>query len=317
MSGAEVYSLGRVIVDLYAHELHTPLRKVESFHKYLGGSAGNTAVGLARLGAKAGLISRVGNDQFGAFLSEKLAEEGVDTSMVNTDPNYPTGLAFAALFPPADSDVLFYRKPCADAHVSLEDIDFEVLRTAKALTVSCTVLSQSPGREATLAALEANRDSGGVNILDLDWRPMFWQDDEEARVIYRAALRLADVVLANEAELVFAGQSDKPADAARTLFSLGVTEVVAKRGGNGVLYYGNEEEFYVPPVAVEVLNTLGAGDGFGAAYTYGLLQGWSAQKRVRFAAAAGAIVVSRHSCSEAMPTLEEVKEWMDETPQQV
>lgn len=317
MSGTEVYSLGRVIVDLYANEIHTPLRKVQSFNKYLGGSAGNTAVGLARLGAKAGLISRVGDDEFGAFLSEKLAEEGVDTGMVKTDPRYPTGLAFAALFPPADSDVLFYRKPCADAHVSVTDIDFAALRAAKALTVSCAVLSQSPGREAALAALEANRDSGGINILDLDWRPMFWPGEEEARVVYRAALRLADVVLANESELAFAGQSDQPAEASRVLFSLGVKEVVAKRGGNGVLYYGNEEEFYIPPVTVEVLNTLGAGDGFGAAYTYGLLQGWSAKNRVKFAATAGAIVVSRHSCSEAMPTLDEVKGWMGGTPQQV
>jgi 5-dehydro-2-deoxygluconokinase len=310
MGTAEVYSMGRVIVDLYANEIQTPLRNVRSFLKYLGGSAGNTAVGLARLGAKAGLISRVGNDEFGTFLSEKLREEGVDTGMVKTDPRYPTGLAFAALFPPADSDVLFYRKPCADAHVSLEDIDFDALRKSRVLTVSCTVLSQSPGREATLAALEANRASGGLNVLDLDWRPMFWSGEEEARVYYRAALRMADVVLANEPELAFAGQSDQPAESARVLRSLGVTEVVAKRGGDGVLYYGEEGEFRVPPVSVEVLNTLGAGDGFGAAYTYGLLQGWPARKRVEFAATAGAIVVSRHSCSEAMPTRSEVEEIM-------
>ncbi|SMO41806.1 5-dehydro-2-deoxygluconokinase [Melghirimyces algeriensis] len=305
--GAEVYSLGRVIVDLYANDIHTPLRKVRSFNKYLGGSAGNTAVGLARLGAKAGLISRVGNDEFGAFLTERLKEEKVDTSMVKTDPCYPTGLAFAALFPPSDSDVLFYRKPCADAHISLEDIDFDALKEAKVLTVSCTVLSQSPGREATLAALEANRASGGLNVLDLDWRPMFWGGEEEARVYYRIAIRMADVILANEPELVFAGESNDPDEASKHLLSLGVREVVAKRGGNGVLFYG-EEAFRVPVVPVEVLNTLGAGDGFAAAYTYGLLQGWPARKRTEFAAAAGGIVVSRHSCSEAMPSRSEVEE---------
>ncbi|OYD07392.1 5-dehydro-2-deoxygluconokinase [Paludifilum halophilum] len=310
MGKTEVYSIGRVIVDLYANDIHVPLRKVTAFNKYLGGSAGNTAVGLARLGAEAGLISRVGDDEFGVFLADKLREEGVDTGMVKIDPQYPTGLAFAALFPPSDSNVLFYRKPCADAHVSLEDIDFDALKEARVLTVSCTVLSQSPGREATLAALEANHASGGLNVLDLDWRPMFWTGAEEARVYYRAALRMADVVLANEPELSFAGGSDEPAEAAGRLRSLGVEEVVAKRGGDGVLYYG-EEEFRIPPASVEVLNTLGAGDGFGAAYTYGLLQGWPTRKRVAFAAAAGAIVVSRHSCSEAMPSRFEVEELMD------
>src|SRR5690606_30125449 len=107
-----------------------------------------------------------------------------------------------------------------------------------------------------------------------------------------AALRLADVVLANEPELAFAGGTEDPAEAAQTLFSLGVKEVVAKRGGDGVLYYGPEGHLRVPPYRVEVLNTLGAGDGFGAAYTYGLLVGWPIERRLEFAAAAGAIVVS-------------------------
>lgn len=311
MGGAAVYTLGRVIVDLYADEINTPLSDVRTFRKYLGGSAGNTAVGLARLGAKVGLISRVGNDAFGRFLLNRLREEKVDASMVSVDPQYPTGLAFAALFPPGDSDVLFYRKPCADANLSLRDLHVEHLKAARILVVACTSLAVSAGREATLAALEINRASGGTNVLDLDWRPMFWPGEEEARVYYRAALRLADVVLANEPELAFAGGTEDPREAAQTLFSLGVKEVVAKRGGDGVLYFGPEGHLRVPPYRVEVLNTLGAGDGFGAAYTYGLLEGWPVERRLEFAAAAGAIVVSRHSCSEAMPRREEVEELME------
>ncbi|MCL6600707.1 MAG: 5-dehydro-2-deoxygluconokinase [Alicyclobacillus macrosporangiidus] len=307
MAGPTVYTLGRLIVDLYANQIGVPLSQVSSFNKYLGGSAANTAVGLARLGASVGLISRVGPDEFGKFLRDRLQQEGVDTGMLATDPVYPTGLAFAALFPPNDSQVLFYRKPCADANLSLVDIDFERLREARMLVVACTALAVSPGREAALAALEANRNSGGVNVLDLDWRPMFWASPEEAHLYYRTAMRLADVVLANEPELEFAGGSSDPDEAAQSILKLGVREVVAKRGGAGVRYYGQEGFFQVPAVRVEVMNTLGAGDGFGAAYTYGLLEGWPVERRLRFAAAAGAIVVSRHSCSDAMPTRAEVE----------
>lgn len=303
----EVYTLGRVIVDLYADQLHTPLSQVKSFSKYLGGSAGNTAFGLARLGAKAGLISRVGPDEFGRFLLERLQQEGVDTSMVAVDPKYPTGLAFAAIFPPGDSKVLFYRKPCADVKLCVDDIDWEKLRRAKILSIAATALCESPSREAVLAALEEHRRAGGINVIDVDWRPTLWDDPAAARIYYRMALKLADVVIANEPELEMAGESSDPETAAANILRLGARQVVAKRGGQGVMLFGEGGPLAVPAIKVQVMNTLGAGDGFGAAYNYGLLQGWEPERIVRFANAAGAVVVTRHSCSEAMPTLDEVE----------
>src|SRR5690606_13668129 len=309
----EIYTLGRVIVDLYAEELHTPLAEVQRFRKYLGGSAGNTAVGLARLGARAGLISRVGPDEFGRFLKAKLEMEGVDTSMVAVDPQYPTGLAFAAIFPPGDSKVLFYRKPCADTHLTVDDIDFEKLRKAKILSITATALCESPSREAVFAALEEHRLAGGINVIDVDWRPMLWDDPASARVYYRLALKMADIVIANEPELEMAGESSDPKTAAENLLRLGARQVVAKRGGQGVMLFGEGGPLFVPGIKVQVMNTLGAGDGFGAAYNYGLLQGWDPERTLRFANAAGAIVVTRHSCSEAMPTLEEVEELLART----
>ena len=305
--GAEVFTLGRVIVDLYAEQLHTPLQQVQTFRKYLGGSAGNMAVGLARLGARAGLISRVGADAFGEFLLSRLRAEGVDTTMVRVDERFPTGLAFAAIFPPHDSTVLFYRKPCADIKVEIADLVLDALRQARMLVLTGTALSESPSREAALRAAEEVHGAGGTVVFDLDWRPMFWQSLEEARVVYRLALRLSDVVLANEPELEMAGESRDPSQAAARLRSLGPTVIVAKRGGAGALLFHDEKVLRVPPRPVKVVNTLGAGDGFGAAFCYGLLQGWPLARCLEFANAAGAIVVSRHSCSEAMPTREEVE----------
>lgn len=304
----QVYTLGRLIVDLYADQLHTPLSRVQSFSKYLGGSAANTAFGLARLGAKAGLISRVGPDEFGEFLLERLRKVGVDTSMIKVDPKYPTGLAFASIFPPGDSKVLFYRKPCADTQLTVDDIDFDKLRRAKILAIAATALCESPSREAVFAALEEHRRAGGINVIDVDWRPMLWDDPAAARIYYRIALKLADVIIANEPELEMAGESSDPETAAANLLALGARQVVAKRGGDGVMLFGEGGPLFVPAIQVEVINTLGAGDGFGAAYNYGLLQGWEPKRIVRFANAAGAVVVTRHSCSEAMPTLAEVEE---------
>jgi 5-dehydro-2-deoxygluconokinase len=302
----KVYTLGRVIVDLYADQLQTPLRQVASFSKYLGGSAGNTAVGLARLGARVGLISRVGPDEHGTFLLEKLRQEGVDTAMVKVDPYAQTALAFAAIFPPGDSRVLFYRQICADNRLSIGDIEEE--RLGGMLVLAATALAESPAREAALHALAVNRERGGRNVIDVDWRPALWADLRTARLYYRIALGLADTVLANEPELEFAGDSSDPAAAAQAVMALGPQRVVAKRGADGVLLFGDGGPLRVPPLRVEVVNTLGAGDGFGAAYCYALLQGWGPERALTFAAAAGAIVVSRHSCSEAMPRRHEIEE---------
>lgn len=307
MGRPEVYTLGRLIVDLYANEIGVPMKDVVSFRKYLGGSAANTAVGLARHGAAVGLISRVGSDGHGEFLREVLAREGVDTRMVKDDEVYQTGLAFAAISPPSDSTVLFYRKPCADANLQLADLDLTAIGEAKVLVVACTALAVSPGREATLAALEHNRRTGGLNVLDIDWRPDFWRDEAEARLYYRLAIQQSDVVIANEPELAFVGESADAVAASERLLGYGPKQVVAKRGGDGVLYFGPEGTRHIPAFSVQVLNTLGAGDGFGAGYVFGLLQGWPVEQRLRYAAAAGAIVVSRHSCSEAMPSRTEVE----------
>lgn len=304
----QIHCLGRVIVDLYAEQSHTPLSEVHSFAKYLGGSAGNTAFGLARLGAPVGLISRVGPDEFGTFLLERLQREGVDTTMVARDPASPTALAFASLFPPGDSKVLFYRKPCADNQLSLHDIDES--RLGGVLVLAATALAESPSREAALYALLANRQRGGVNVMDVDWRPGLWADHRVARLYYRLALPLIDTVLANEPELEFAGGSADPEAAARSIMALGPRRVVAKRGGAGVMLFGEGGFLSVPPFEVKVANTLGAGDGFGAAYCYALMQGWEQERCLTFAAAAGAIVVSRHSCSEAMPTRDEIEQLM-------
>ncbi len=310
MASPRVYTLGRLIVDLYGVEIGVDLTRVERFAKYVGGSAANTAVGLARLGVATGMIARVGHDPFGRYLLAALAREGVDTRMTTMDPALPTGLAFAALRPPDDSEVAFYGVPNANATLSAEDLHRETLSQAKFLVVGGTALASPSSSEAVLAALDCHRRAGGVNILDVDWRPAFWVDPAAARGVYRRALALTDLVLSNEPELTFVAEGREGSAAAEHLYALGVGELVAKRGAAGVDYYSPRQQLSCPAFSVPVLNTLGAGDGFAAGWVAALADNVSVPQALRFASAVAAIVVSRHGCSAAMPTRTEVSQFL-------
>lgn len=306
MAGPLIYTVGRVIADLYAEEMRVPLSRVASFRKYVGGSSANTAVGLARLGCSVGLIARVGSDPMGDFIREKLQQEGIDTAMLVTDRQLSTGLAFAALFPPSDSQVWFVGTPNANANLSPVDIDAAQLQRAQVIVMAGTALASDSSRSACHKIIQIAQQAGIAVVFDVDWRPVFWQDASVALKVYQDILPQATVVLANETELAFVGQSGSMEEATANLLSLGVPEVVAKRGGEGSWYFSATKSLFMPPFSVEVVNTLGAGDGFGAGYTYGLAQGWEPRRRLQLAAACGALVVSRHSCSEAMPYMAEV-----------
>lgn len=333
----EVLTVGRVIVDVYANELHRPLEEVETFSKYLGGSAANIAVGLARLGQRCGLISRVGDDGHGRFLRRYLEESGVDTRFVGVDPRYRTGLAFAALFPPQDSHVLFYRDPCADTQVELSDLDLETVLNARMLVVTGTALAVSPMRETVLHIMRGRHRRGRLNVMDIDYRPGLWPGDTERLLYYDIAARMCHVLIGNEAEVAFlsaavreAGGTGGPAAEqaavagakgagvdeleamARVLVEAGASQVVVKLGADGAMVVTPEGRIQRPGFPVDVVNTLGAGDGFASGYCAGLLRDWPLERCLEYGNATGAIVVSRHGCAPAIPTVAELDEFLQE-----
>lgn len=311
MASPIVYTFGRAIVDLYGVETGIPFEAVEQFKKYVGGSAANTAVGLARLGLSVGLISRVGPDRFGTYLLRTLADEGVNTDMISRDPILPTGLAFAAMRPPEDSEVVFYGNPNANGAVGVDDLNLEAIGAARYLVLGGTALATSSTREAALIALEHHRRAGGINILDVDWRSNYWDHQATAEFYYRLALERTDMVLANAPELDFVGVAGDALASAERLWDLGVHTVIAKQGAQGVRMLTAEQDITVAACSVPVVNTLGAGDGFAAGFVAGLEQGLSMTQVLRFAAATAGIVVSRHSCSAAMPSRAEVQALLD------
>ncbi len=305
----DLITMGRIGVDLYPLQTGVPLPQVESFGKFLGGSAANVAVAAARLGHATAVITRTGNDPFGTFLHQALRGFGVDDRFVTPVDAYPTPITFCEIFPPDDFPLYFYRRPKApDLEIHAAELDLDAVRAARIFWVTGTGLSEEPSRSATLTALRA-RTGSGTTVFDLDWRPMFWQDPESARPYYTEALRHATVAVGNLDECEIATGVREPHACAEALLNAGVELAVVKQGPKGVLaVHRDGTTAEVPPVPVEVVNGLGAGDAFGGSLCHGLLAGWDLERTMRYANAAGALVASRLACSSAMPTASEVED---------
>jgi 5-dehydro-2-deoxygluconokinase len=302
----DVLALGRCGVDVYPQQIGVGLEDVETFGKFLGGSAANVAVAAARLGHSVGLISGVGDDPFGRFVRRSLRDLGVDDRYVVVDPEHPTPVTFCEIFPPDDFPLYFYRRPTApDLQLRPEDLDLDAVHEARLFWATVTGLSEEPSRSAHFAAWEG-RGRRAHTVLDLDYRPMFWASREEASEQVRAALPHVTVAVGNREECdVAVGETD-PDRAADALLEAGVELAVVKQGPKGVLARTRSERVVVPPTPVQVVNGLGAGDAFGGSLAHGLQTGLPLEQLLRNANAAGAIVASRLECSTAMPTAAEV-----------
>jgi len=320
----DVIAIGRSGVDVYPLQTGVGLEDVESFGKFLGGSAANVAVAAARLGNRTALITGVGADPFGRYVRAELARLGVDERFVATHDEYPTPVTFCEIFPPDHFPLYFYRKPSApDLQIEPRELDTEAIRSARLYWSTVTGLSEEPSRDAHFAAWEAraNADEATgsgygrkpLTVLDLDYRPMFWSSPAAATEQVQRALRHVTVAVGNREECEIAIGETSPHKAADALLDLGVELAIVKQGPRGVLGKTKHSSVSVPPNEVDVVNGLGAGDAFGGSLIHGLLHGWPLEKTLRYANAAGAIVASRLECSTAMPTAAEVADLAEQT----
>ncbi|MCW2514054.1 MAG: 5-dehydro-2-deoxygluconokinase [Mycobacterium sp.] len=319
----DVLAIGRSGVDIYPLQIGVGLEEVTSFGKFLGGSAANVAVAAARLGNRTALISGAGDDPFGRFVRAELERLGVDNRFVSTHDTYPTPVTFCEIFPPDDFPLYFYRKPSApDLQITADEIDGDAVRSARLFWATVTGLSEEPSRGAHFAAWAARgaseatgRDGARapLTVLDLDYRPMFWETPAAATEQVQRALQHVTVAVGNREECEIAIGETNPRKAADALLDLGVELAIVKQGPRGVLGKTKHSSVTVPPNEVDVVNGLGAGDSFGGSLIHGLLRGWPLEKTLRYANAAGAIVASRLECSTAMPTAAEVAELAEQT----
>ena len=307
----DVITMGRMGVDLYPLQVGIGLADVTSFGKFLGGSATNVAVAAARHGRRSAVITRTGDDPFGRYVRREVARLGVDARFVGTVADLPTPVTFCEIFPPDDFPLYFYRFPKApDLVINPEELDLDAIREAGVFWSTVTGLSAQPSQSAHHAAWAA-RGRRPLTILDLDYRPMFWASREAARAEVATALPQVTVTVGNLDECETAVGEREPLRAAEALLGAGVELAVVKQGPKGVLARTRDELVEVPPMPIDVLNGLGAGDGFGGALCHGLLAGWPFERTLRYANAAGAIVASRLECSTAMPTPDEVEALLD------
>jgi len=320
--------LGRLAVDLYAQQLGARLEDVSSFAKYLGGSSANIAFGVARLGLRAAMVSRVGDEQMGRFLTETLEREGCDISQVQIDPQRLTALVLLGLKDRDTFPLLFYRENCADMAVEPALIDESFIAGCRALLITGTHLSAPTVRAASSAALAYAAKHKVLRVLDIDYRPVLWGLTKrgeganrfvaDARVTAEVQQMLPqfDLLIGTEEEFLIAGgvAGDLLASlqAVRTVTP---AALVVKLGAAGCCFIPGAipaqlaDALTAQGERVEVMNVLGAGDAFAAGLMTGFLRGMGFIEAARLANACGAIVVSRHACAPAMPTPAELDHW--------
>lgn len=321
----DVITIGRAGVDLYGAQIGGRLEDMGSFEKYIGGSPTNIACGSARLGLKTALISRVGNEHMGRFILEQLRREGVSTEGVKTDPERLTALVILGIRDDTQFPLIFYRENCADMALSEDDIDEDFIASARAVVVTGTHLSNTRTEAAVLKALTLARKHGLRTALDIDYRPNLWgvagHGDGEIRFVeservttkLQSSLHFFDLIVGTEEEFHIAGGSTDTIAALRAVRAVSAATLVCKRGPLGAVAFddavpaslddGKSGEGF----PIEVFNVLGAGDGFFS----GLLRGWMTGEdwptSLNYANACGAFAVSRHGCTPAYPTFEELQ----------
>lgn len=312
----DVIPLGRAAIDFNPVDVNRTLAESTTFKKYLGGSPANVAVGLARLGKKVGFIGKISNDRFGDFIVDYFKKEGIDTSNVYRAKNGESlGLTFTEILSPTESSILMYRNCIADLSLNVDEIDEEYIKNAKAISISGTALAQSPSREAALKALEYAKKNNTVVIFDIDYREYNWNNKDEIAIYYSIVGKNSDLVIGSREEfdlmegLISKNSSDE--ETAKRWIDYGNKIVVIKHGKEGSTAYTSDGKSYnIKPFPVKLLKSFGGGDAYGSAFIYALLEGWDIMDALEFGSASAAMLVASHSCSDAMPKVEEIKEFI-------
>jgi len=303
----DVLAMGRSCIDLYAHQIGVPITGVTSFDAYVGGCPTNVSVGTRRLGLRSVLLTAVGDDQVGEFVTAFLDREQVDTRFIPRKPGRRTSAVILTIQPPDKFPLTFYRDNCADRALTVDDVARAPVGDCRVVFLTGTGLSHEPSRAATFAAAAAARAAGVAVVVDIDYRADQWESASAFADQMRLLLRAATLAVGTEEELAAASGSTDVAAGAAAVLSSGIEALILQRGASGsTVFRPGAAPADVAPFPIEVLNVLGAGDAFASGFLYGYLQGWPLERAARMGNATGAIVVTRHGCANFMPTLDEV-----------
>ena len=309
----DVLAVGRSSIDLYAHEIGCAMADVRSFDAYVGGCPTNVSVGTRRLGLRSALLTAVGDDQVGDFVTAFLERERVETRFIPRKQGRRTSAVILTIQPPDKFPLTFYRDNCADRALTIDDVARAPVRDSRIVFVTGTGLSHDPARDATFAAAATARAAGVPVVVDIDYRPDQWDSASAFSAQMRSLLRSATLAVGTEEELAAASGSADVATGTAALLESGIEGLIIKRGARGcTVFRPDAPPADVAPFPIEVQNVLGAGDAFASGFLYGYLQGWPLERAARMGNACGAIVVTRHGCANFMPTLDEVSAFVAE-----
>ncbi|HBJ1645724.1 5-dehydro-2-deoxygluconokinase [Clostridium botulinum] len=319
----EIVPIGRVAIDFNPIDINRPLSESKTFKKYLGGSPANIAVGLSRLGKKVGFIGKVSKDQFGKFVVDYFDNEGIDTSQIKYAENGESlGLTFTEIASPTESSILMYRNGIADLELDVNEIDEEYIKNTKAIVISGTALAKSPSREAALKALELAKKNDTIVIFDVDYREYNWKNKDEIAIYYSIVGKQSDIVMGSREEFdlmesLIVKEKSTDEESAKRWLGFGNKIVVIKHGKEGSTAYTNDGKSYkIKPFPVKLLKSFGGGDAYASAFIYGILEEWDIMDALEFGSASAAMLVASHSCSEDMPTVKEINEFIKEKKEQ-
>ncbi len=319
----EIVPIGRVAIDFNPIDINRPLSESKTFKKYLGGSPANIAVGLSRLGKKVGFIGKVSKDQFGKFVVDYFNNEGIDTSQIKYAENGESlGLTFTEIASPTESSILMYRNGIADLELDVNEIDEEYIKNTKAIVISGTALAKSPSREAALKALELAKKNDTIVIFDVDYREYNWKNKDEIAIYYSIVGKQSDIVMGSREEFdlmesLIVKEKSTDEESAKRWLGFGNKIVVIKHGKEGSTAYTNDGKSYkIKPFPVKLLKSFGGGDAYASAFIYGILEDWDIMDALEFGSASAAMLVASHSCSEDMPTVKEINEFIKEKKEQ-
>lgn len=308
--------LGRVAVDLNPVDYYCPLSQSTTFKRYLGGSPANIAVGLARLGKKCGFFARVSDDELGTFVTDFFKNEGIDCSHITRCTNgEKIGLTFTEIKSETESSITMYRNEAADLKLDVSDIDEDYIKKGKALLISGTALCESPSREAALKATLIAKKNNIPVIFDIDYRAYNWKSNDEIAIYYSTVAEKADIILGSREEFdlteKFIGLDGTDKASAAYWHSKNAKIVIIKHGKDGSTAYTNDGKSYtIKPFPVKLLKSFGGGDGYASAFLYGILEGWDMWDALELGSASAAMLVASHACSQDMPSVEAVKEFI-------
>ncbi len=310
--------IGELLIDFVSTTPDVTLAEAPGFVKAPGGAPANVAVGLAKLGVDAGFIGKVGADPFGDFLTETLQQNNVDTTYLIAGETSRTTLAFVATRSDGMKDITFYRHPGADIQLSPNEIDVDYIHSAELFHYGSVSLSHSPTREATLKAIQCAKSAGAFISYDPNLRLMLWDSADDAKHWIWEVMPYADVVKISEEEWEFVTGDIELKQGIERILGLGVKLLVVTLGERGCYYTNGNVEGSVDGFAVEVVDTLGAGDAFVAAMltqlmTHADIESLEKDKLdaiMRYANAAGALATQKVGVIPALPTHSEIEQFL-------